>query len=94
MSEDLVKRLRAIRLQSYGPVGLHALIGDAADEIERLQTAKRAALGIADERAKEAVDLRSQIATAMDMLGDVPGETLHDRLTRFIGWYMATQGRG
>lgn len=63
MSEDLIKRLRALQPQSYGPAGLHALIGEAIGEIERLQDAKRRALQVADERAKDAVDLRSQLAS-------------------------------
>lgn len=41
---------------------------DAAQEIERLQEAKRRALAIADERAKEACHLRAQLASARKAL--------------------------
>ena len=38
-------------------------------EIERLEAAKRRALQLADERAKEAVELRRQVEHAREMLG-------------------------
>ena len=60
---DIVEKLRA---DIEGPE-LHGCIGcaeilmhEAADEIERLQAAKRRALAIADERSKENVELRAE----------------------------------
>jgi hypothetical protein len=41
------------------------LLREAADEIERLQDAKRRALAIADERSRENVQLRRQIEQLM-----------------------------
>lgn len=69
MSEDLVERLRKTASHLIdgsiedGSVETEILC-DAADEIERLQDAKRRALQIADERAKEAVELQLQLARA------------------------------
>jgi len=40
----------------------------AADEIDRLRAAKTAALKLADERAKEAVELRAKLASARKAL--------------------------
>jgi DNA-directed RNA polymerase beta' subunit len=37
----------------------------------------------------EPEDFREQYMRCMDMLGDVPGTTLEDRLTNYIGHYMA-----
>ena len=44
----------------------NSILAEAADEIDRLRAAKTAALKIADERAKEAVELRAKLATAND----------------------------
>jgi hypothetical protein len=54
---DIVERLRATDV-GY-PTDRNCR--DAADEIERLQEAKRRALAIADERSKENVGLRQEI---------------------------------
>jgi hypothetical protein len=48
-----------------------ALLDEAADEIERLRDAKRRALALADERAKEANSLRSQAAMTNDRIDHV-----------------------
>ena len=42
------------------------LLNDAADEIDRLQASKRAALKIADERTKENVRLRAALVIKND----------------------------
>jgi hypothetical protein len=53
MSNDIVHRLRHAPL---GNMYAHqSLMEEAADEIERLREAKRRALALADERAKELV---------------------------------------
>lgn len=62
---DIVERLRDPEqgLTSSDRSHLHKA---AATEIERLQAAKRRALAIADERAKEAVGLRAALKDACD----------------------------
>jgi len=67
-STDLVQRLRNFciwnsRHSHYEPV---LVCQEAADEIERLRDAKRRALQITDERAKEANDLRAQLSAPAD----------------------------
>jgi hypothetical protein len=66
MSEqsDLVKQAVQYLLNHPGM----PLIAEMSDELLRLRGAKTAALKIADERAKEAVELRAQLARARKAL--------------------------
>lgn len=59
MSDDLV-----IRLRDLGPPnsGYQYIAREAAHEIERVREAKRRALQVADERSKENVELRAELA--------------------------------
>jgi hypothetical protein len=60
---DIGKRLRAEYQLAGRPITKGRLLIEAADEIERLQEAKRRALAIADERSKENVRLRKALET-------------------------------
>lgn len=43
------------------------------------------------DAADAITSLEAQLARSTDMLGDVPGATLEDKLTHYIGCYMALQ---
>jgi len=55
-------RMRRLADAGFSVVPTETAEGDLQAEISRLQDAKRRALQLADERAKEAVELRRRIA--------------------------------
>lgn len=52
---------------------------------------RRTTQRIGEAREKLIAKQRAEIERCMDMLGDVPGGTLEERLTHYIGSYMALQ---
>lgn len=65
---NIVERLRfdAARCEIDYSIGIATNIQEAAEEIERLQEAKRKALAVADERSKENVALRHALEDMTD----------------------------
>ena len=61
---DIVFRAVDYLVLNAAESGADVLIAELSDEILRLRGAKTAALKLADERAKEAVELREEIASA------------------------------
>jgi hypothetical protein len=63
---DIVERLR----EAWGATPKEAgLLSEAASEIQRLREVKRRALRIADERSKEANELRAQLQSQPESAG-------------------------
>ena len=66
-------------------------IAEALDEIDRLKEAKRQALSVADERSKENVRLRAELANARSVLemaqscirGETPEDMTHDEAREY-----------
>jgi hypothetical protein len=56
-------------------------------EIERLQDAKRRALAIADERAKENVRLRAERDLLVRALEDIKQATIDGRVCDDVAWF-------
>jgi Mg2+ and Co2+ transporter CorA len=79
--ESKIEQLKQIALNSRDARHIKLLEG-AVVEIERLQSAKRQALQLADERAKENVWLRSQITGSAD--GKQAGETFDGATSALI----------
>ena len=83
---DIGKRLRAEYQLAGRPITKGRLLIEAADEIDRLQEAKRRALAIADERSKENVALRKALTDIIEtnkdfragMPDDWEGDPLQD----------------
>lgn len=67
---------------------------DAADEIERLQAAKRRALAVADDRAKEAVELRAENKRLRTVLFEVRSEVNLSKAPKLMGRIEAALGTG
>ena len=102
---DLIERLRDESLQlarrsfDSADAGISAnLCDEAIDELERLRAAKTAALKIADERAKEAVELRAKLESAQqeiakvdELVGIEENETLSQRIDRLVNLYVGLQ---
>ncbi len=83
---DIVERARNYVGLNAAESGADVLILDMADEIERLQAAKRRALAIADERNKEGAALRAEIErlrTALDKIATY-GEDYHGYVNAVI----------
>lgn len=72
---DILDRLRSSHPGSQQAIAGSTILVDAANEIERLRDAKRRALQIADERAKENVRLRAALVKIRDALSVLGRQT-------------------
>jgi hypothetical protein len=79
---DLVDKLRSRSMPG-------SIMSEAADEIDRLRAAKTAALKLADERAKEAVELRAKLASARKALEAIKQATIDVRICDDVAWFDA-----